>query len=80
MATELRRTDVVIVGLGATGGVAALPLVQAGLDVVGLEAGTWLAPADLSPDEIRNNLRGWPQSVQKANREVPTHRPTASAP
>jgi len=80
MATELRRTDVVIVGLGATGGVAALPLAQAGLDVVGLEVGTWLAPADLSPDELRNNFRGWPQSVQKANREVPTHRPNASAP
>ena len=80
MATNLRRTDVVIIGLGATGGVAALPLVQAGLDVVGLEAGTWLAPADLSPDELRNNLRGWPQAVQKANREIPTHRPNASAP
>ncbi|HEV8396384.1 MAG TPA: GMC family oxidoreductase [Vicinamibacterales bacterium] len=80
MATNLRRTDVVIIGLGATGGVAALPLAQAGLDVVGLEAGTWLAPADLSPDELRNNFRGWPQTVQKANREVPTHRPNASAP
>jgi gluconate 2-dehydrogenase alpha chain len=80
MATSLRKTDVVIIGLGATGGVAALPLAQAGLDIVGLEAGTWLAPADLSPDELRNNFRGWPQSVQKANREVPTHRPSASAP
>src|SRR5687768_18613373 len=80
MATELRRSDVVIVGLGATGGVAALPLAQAGLDVVGLEAGTWLAPADLPPDELRNNFRAWPQSVQKANREVPTHRANASAP
>jgi gluconate 2-dehydrogenase alpha chain len=80
MATELRRTDVVIVGLGATGGVAALPLAQAGLDVVGLEAGAWLAPADLSPDELRNNFRAWPQSVQKANREIPTHRASASAP
>jgi gluconate 2-dehydrogenase alpha chain len=80
MATNLRRTDVVIIGLGATGGVAALPLAQAGLDVVGLEAGTWLAPADLSPDELRNNFRGWPQAVQKANREIPTHRPNASAP
>ena len=69
-----------VVGLGAAGGVAVLPLAQAGLDVVGLEAGTWLAPADFSPDELRNNYRGWPQSVQKANREVPTHRPTASAP
>src|SRR5688572_20711252 len=80
MATELRRTDVVIIGLGATGGVAALPLAQAGLDIVGLEAGTWLAPADMSPDELRNNFRGWPGAVQKANREIPTHRPDASAP
>ena len=80
MATELPRTNVVVVGLGAAGGVAVLPLAQAGLDVVGLEAGNWLAPADFSPDELRNNYRGWPQSVQKANREVPTHRPTASAP
>src|SRR5206468_12840842 len=33
-----------------------------------------------SPDELRNNVRGWPQAVQKANHEVPTHRPNASAP
>ena len=46
MATD-RRTDVVIIGLGATGGVAALPLAQAGLDVVGLEAGTWLSAGRL---------------------------------
>ena len=76
MAIALTKTDVVIVGLGAAGGVAALPLAQAGLDVVGLEAGTWLRPDDFAPDELRNNFRGWPQAVQKANREVPTHRPT----
>jgi gluconate 2-dehydrogenase alpha chain len=80
MAINLTRTDVVIVGLGAVGGVAALPLARAGLQVVGLEAGGWLAPADFAPDELRNNVRGWPQAVQKANREVPTHRPNASAP
>src|SRR5512138_1143932 len=79
MAVNLKKTDVVIVGLGAAGGVAALPLVQAGLDVIGLEAGTWLRPDDFAPDELRNNYRGWPQSVQKANREIPTHRPNASA-
>ena len=33
MATRLKDTDVVIIGLGAAGGVAALPLAQAGLDV-----------------------------------------------
>jgi len=80
VATDLKKTDVVIVGLGAVGGVAALPLTQSGLEVVGIEAGTWLTPRDFAPDELRNNFRGWPQSAQKANREVPTHRPNASAP
>ena len=80
MATNLTKTDVVIVGLGAVGGVAALPLAQAGLNIVGLEAGSWLRADDFAPDELRNNVRGWPQSVQKANREIPTHRPNASAP
>ena len=78
MATRLAETDVVIVGLGAAGGVAALPLAQAGLEVVGLEAGTWLTRRDFAPDEIRNNFRGWPMSVQKANHEVPTHRANAA--
>src|ERR1700730_44668 len=80
MAVDLKKTDVVIVGMGAAGGVAALPLAKAGLDVIGLEAGTWLTKRDFAPDELRNNFRGWPQAVQKANREVPTHRPNASAP
>src|SRR5690349_15949577 len=80
MATELKKTDVVIVGLGAVGGVAALPLAQAGLEVSGLEAGTWRTPRDVAPDELRNNFRGWPQSAQKANSEVPPHRPNPSAP
>jgi gluconate 2-dehydrogenase alpha chain len=80
MAINLKPTDVVIVGMGAAGGVAALPLARAGLKVIGLEAGTWLTSKDFAPDELRNNYRAWPQSVQKANREVPTHRPNASAP
>ncbi len=80
MATNLAKTDVIIVGLGAAGGVAALPLTRAGLDVTGIEAGAWLTGRDFPPDELRNNVRGWPQSVQKANNEIPTHRPNASAP
>src|SRR5919205_592253 len=79
MSTRLKDTDVVIIGLGAAGGVAALPLAQAGLDVVGLEAGTWLTRRDFAPDELRNNYRGWPQGIQKANQEIPTHRATASS-
>src|SRR5882757_394714 len=80
MAIDLKKTDVVIVGLGAVGGVAALPLARAGLEIVGIEAGSWLSPRDFAPDELRNNFCGWPQSAQKANGEIPTHRPNASAP
>src|ERR1700738_4472044 len=80
MAIDLKKTDVVVVGLGAVGGGAVLPLARAGLEVVALEAGTWLTARDFAPDELRNNFRGWPQSAQKANGEIPTHRPNASAP
>jgi len=80
MATTLKGTDVVIIGLGAAGGIAALPLAEAGVQVIGLEAGTWLTRRDFAPDEIRNNVRDWPQAVQKANHEVPTHRLNPSAP
>jgi gluconate 2-dehydrogenase alpha chain len=79
MPTRLRETDVVIVGMGAAGGVAALPLAQAGIEVIGLEAGTALTRRDFAPDEIRNNYRGWPMAVQKARNEAPTVRPNASA-
>ena len=80
MPTSLPGTDVVVIGLGAAGGVAVLPLAEAGLDVVGLEAGTWLTNKDFAPDEIRNNVRDWPMAVQKCNHEVPTHRVNAKAP
>jgi choline dehydrogenase-like flavoprotein len=48
--------------------------------VIGLEAGGWLDARDFAADEISNNFRGWPKSVQKANREIPTHRPNEKAP
>jgi len=78
MPKRLAKTDVVIVGMGAAGGVAALPLTNAGLKVIGLEAGGWLSPRDFAPDELRNGSRNWPQSVQKAASEAPTVRATAS--
>ncbi len=76
MPKRLAKTDVVIVGMGAAGGVAALPLSNAGLKVIGLEAGGWLSPRDFAPDELRNGSRNWPQSVQKAATEAPTIRAT----
>ncbi len=78
MPRQLRETDVVIVGMGAAGGVAALPLAEAGLNVVGLEAGTWLDQRDFAPDEIRNNYRDWPMLVKKAELERPTSRATSA--
>lgn len=58
MAIELPETDVVVIGLGASGGVAVLPLARAGLRVIGLEAGTWMDPGrDYRADEVHNNVR-----------------------
>src|SRR3989442_1207996 len=52
MATE--RTDVVIVGMGAAGGILAAELGKAGMKVIGLERGPRLSTADFSAhDELR---------------------------
>jgi gluconate 2-dehydrogenase alpha chain len=74
MAINLRPVDVAVIGLGAAGGVAVLPLAQAGLKVAGIEAGGWMDPRSFHPDEIHNNVRGLVTSVPKTNREQPTVR------
>ena len=52
MATE--KTDVVIVGVGAAGGILAAELSKAGMKVIGLERGPRLATKDFAPqDELR---------------------------
>jgi len=51
MATE--KTDVVIVGMGAAGGVLAAELGNAGMKVIGLERGPRLKTADFQLDELR---------------------------
>jgi gluconate 2-dehydrogenase alpha chain len=51
MATE--KTDVVIIGMGAVGGVMAAELGKAGLKVIGLERGPRLKTADFQLDELR---------------------------
>src|SRR3979411_3133652 len=52
MATE--KTDVVIVGVGAAGGILAAELGRAGMNVIGRERGPRLATKDFSPqDELR---------------------------
>ena len=74
MAINLKPVDVAVIGLGAAGGVAVLPLAQAGLKVAGIEAGTWMDPHQFRPDELHNNVRGLLTSVPKANQEIPTVR------
>lgn len=79
---KLARTDVVVIGLGAAGGVAANVLAQAGLKVVGLEAGPYLTSTDFVEklDEIggcfTRNLLG----DAKFNKEVPSWRPDPHTP
>src|SRR5260221_3998241 len=52
MATE--KTDVVIVGVGATGGILAAELAKAGMKVIGLERGPRQKTADFAAqDELR---------------------------
>src|SRR5580692_3090393 len=74
MAINLKPADVAVIGLGAAGGVAVLPLARAGLKVVGIEAGTWMDPHSFKPDEIYNNVRALVTSVPKAKLEIPTFR------
>src|SRR5271169_6058997 len=78
MPIHLRPVDVAVIGLGAAGGVAVLPLARAGLKVAGIEAGTWMGPKDYKADEIYNNVRRRVTSVSKAQREIPTVRADAS--
>jgi gluconate 2-dehydrogenase alpha chain len=49
----IEKTDVVILGMGAVGGVIAAELGKAGLKVIGLERGPRLKTADFQLDELR---------------------------
>ena len=80
MAINLKPVDVVVIGLGAAGGVAVLPLARAGLRIAGIEAGGWMDPHNFRPDEIYNNVRRLVTSVPKAQQEIPTIRSSPNAP
>jgi gluconate 2-dehydrogenase alpha chain len=79
MSSRLKKADVVIIGLGAAGGYAALPLARAGVDVVALEAGPRHSPADFPMDEVRNDIRN-AMGAPKIQKEIPTWRPNAKTP
>jgi len=65
--------EVVVIGLGAAGAVAAHVLTAAGLDVLAIEAGPRRSAGEMSSDEIRNDVDGW-LSWPKAADELPTLR------
>src|SRR6202045_97039 len=75
MATE--KTDVVIVGAGAAGGILAAELGKAGMKVIGLERGPRLKTADFQLDELRYFQR---QDLRPNTKRQPiTWRPNANA-
>jgi len=74
MPINLKPVDIAMVGLGAANGVAVLPLTQAGLKVVALEAGSWMRRDQFKPDEIHNNVRRMVTTGTKLRNEIPTFR------
>ena len=76
MATE--KTEVVIVGVGAAGGILAAELGKAGIKVIGLERGPRLATSDFTPhDELRYFER---QELRPSVKRQPvTWRPNTNA-
>lgn len=63
--TKPDRTDVVIIGAGASGAAAAKSLTESGLAVVALEKGPWRTKETFGGDELANVNRYnlWPDPV-----------------
>src|SRR5215469_11485099 len=74
----IEKTDVVLVGVGAVGGILAAELGKAGMRVIGLERGPRLTTADFNPhDELRYFQR---QDLRPSAKKQPvTWRPNAKA-
>src|ERR1700675_206601 len=74
----IEKTDVVIVGVGAAGGILAAELGKAGMKVIGLERGPRLETKDFNPhDELRYFQR---QELRPSVKHDPvTWRPNANA-
>ena len=86
MATE--KTDVVIVGVGAVGGILAAELGKAGMKVIGLERGPRLSTADFNPhdelryfqrQELRPNWKRQPKSSSSRSRDEEDTPPPCSS-
>lgn len=68
------EVDVLLVGVGAMGGLVAPIFTDAGLTVVGLEAGPWRSKADFLPDELGQAYYGRGGLGPKFDQEVPRWR------
>jgi gluconate 2-dehydrogenase alpha chain len=66
--------DVVLVGVGGMGGIVAPVLCEAGLKVVGLEAGPWYTQRDFLPDELGTTYYCRAGLGKKFNDETPRWR------
>ena len=67
--------DVVVVGVGAVGSLAAHVLTAQGLSVLGLEAGPWRFGGDFIPDEVGSAYYSRGDMGPKFLAEAPTWRP-----
>jgi len=72
--------DVVLIGVGAAGALAAAVLCRAGLRVVGLEAGPWRTKDDFVPDELGSAYYCRAGMGAKYLSETPRWRLNADAP
>ena len=80
-SNPLPKVDVLVIGIGAAGGIASNVLAQAGIKVVAIEAGPRLSNKDFlaNDDEISGSIRHW-TGEPKYNKEIPTWRPDSKSP
>ncbi|HEU0113630.1 MAG TPA: GMC family oxidoreductase, partial [Thermomicrobiales bacterium] len=74
------HADVVLVGVGAVGGIIAPILCAAGLRVVGLEAGPWRPTSDFRPDELGESYYCRSELGPKFAQEIPRWRRSPNEP
>ncbi|HWV23472.1 MAG TPA: GMC family oxidoreductase [Thermomicrobiales bacterium] len=82
MSNPLPKVDVLMIGIGAAGGVASYVLTKAGISVVALEAGPRNDEAIFLShyDELDGYPFHNPFADVKGNKEIPTWRPDAKSP
>jgi choline dehydrogenase-like flavoprotein len=72
------RSEVCVIGAGASGALSAKVLTEAGVRVTMLEKGPWLKPSDFGSDEVANTRRHYlgpdpelsPRTIRRSETEV----------